>query len=189
MAVRVRPATEADFAVIGEICLAAYRADGQLPPAGTVRPPGAHDYGLTLADVAGRAEAAEVLVAVDDDGRILGCVTFTRPGTSVAEISRDGEAEFRMLAVAPEAQGRGIGRTLAGACLDRAGEMGLTAVVISVRDDNPVAKRLYAGLGFVPEPDRNWSPVPGVRLEAFRRDLHPVPLADDPGRAPLPCGS
>jgi len=174
MTVRIRPATEADYAVAGEICVAAYRADGQLPPA---LPPGddfpnGHDYSITLADVASRAEHGEVLVAVEPtDGAILGCVTFMTPGSLYAELSKADEAEFRMLAVAPAAQGRGVGAALVSACLERANDLGYDAVVICVRDFNVAAKRLYASFGFAAVPDRDWSPVPGVSLEALRLEL------------------
>ena len=54
-------------------------------------------------------------MAVDDDGDILGSVTFCPPGLPVARARRrDGEGEFRMLAVAPDARGRGVGEALAG---------------------------------------------------------------------------
>src|SRR5688572_9129593 len=105
MSFAVRPAVTDDFAEIGTVTLAAYGADGQLT--------GGHGYQSVLADVAGRAGAGELLVAVDDaTGAILGAVLFVRAGTRYAEVSRPGEAEFRMLAVAPAAQGRGVGAAL-----------------------------------------------------------------------------
>ncbi|HEX6500887.1 MAG TPA: GNAT family N-acetyltransferase [Micromonosporaceae bacterium] len=163
MAIIVRPATTEDFAVAGRICVQAYRADGQL---------GEHGYETELADVAGRAAHGEVLVAVDEDtGEVLGCVTFVLPGSAYAELSRDGEAEFRMLAVAPEAQGRGAGEALARACLDRAEQAGASAVVICTRDFAHTAQRLYARLGFQRLPERDWEPYPGVKLLALRREL------------------
>ena len=33
------------------------------------------------------------------------------------------------------------------------------------------AHRLYERLGFVRAPDRDWGPVPGVDLVAFRKEL------------------
>src|ERR1051326_6519532 len=101
--VRIRPATEADYEVTGQICVAAYDADQQL----------VGDYAEELADVAGRVGHSEVFVAEDSEtGTLLGSVTFVRPGTPLAELARDDEAEFRMLAVDPTAQGRGIGKAL-----------------------------------------------------------------------------
>jgi ribosomal protein S18 acetylase RimI-like enzyme len=164
MTVRIRPAQETDFADVARLTVAAYRADGQLNSE--------HGYERTLADVAGRAVAAELLVAVSPEtDQVLGAVTFVLPGTRYAELSRPGEAEFRMLAVDPSAQGRGVARALVQACLDRALAVGASAVVICVRDFADRAQRLYARFGFVRTPELDWSPAPGVLLQALRRPL------------------
>jgi ribosomal protein S18 acetylase RimI-like enzyme len=164
MTLTVRRAEPADFAAVARFTVDAYRADGQLDDG--------HDYGAVLADVAPRAAEGELLVAVDDaTGQVLGGVTFVLPGSRYAELSRPGEAEFRMLAVDPDAQGRGVGEALVRACLARADELGCAAVVICVRSFSEPAKRLYARLGFVPTPERDVSPFPGVDLVALRLDL------------------
>ena len=48
---------------------------------------------------------------------------------------------------------------------------GAQAVVISARDFVQSALRLYARLGFVRIPERDWSPIPGVQLVALKYDL------------------
>ncbi|MEU8297745.1 GNAT family N-acetyltransferase [Micromonospora sp. NPDC048909] len=160
----VRPAVPADFPAIARLTVAAYEADGQLK--------GEHGYGTVLADVATRAEHGEVLVAVDEAGAVLGSVTFVLPGSRFAELSRPGEAEFRMLAVDPAAQGRGVGAALARACVARATELGCSAVVICVRSGMAqTAHQLYARLGFVRAPEKDWAPVPGVELLGLRLEL------------------
>jgi ribosomal protein S18 acetylase RimI-like enzyme len=162
--VRVRPATTADFEDVARLTVAAYEADGQLE--------GEIGYEKVLADVAGRAEHGELLVAVDPEtDRALGAVLFVLAGARYAELSRDGEAEFRMLAVDPAAQRRGVARALVQACLDRAVANGCTAVVISVRDFAAAAQRLYEGFDFVRLPELDWEPLPGVTLLALRRAL------------------
>jgi ribosomal protein S18 acetylase RimI-like enzyme len=161
--VRVRAARPEDHAAISRISVAAYEADGQLK--------GEIPYAATLADVTSRAAAGEIYVAVDAGEVVLGAVTFVLPGSPYAELSGPGEAEFRMLAVDPVAQGRGVGEALARACVRRAGELGCTAVVICTRDFAAPAHRLYTRLGFVREPERDWSPMPGVRLLALRLKL------------------
>jgi ribosomal protein S18 acetylase RimI-like enzyme len=161
----VRRATPAEFAAVARLTVAAYEADGQLK--------GENGYEVTLADVATRAAEGEVLVAVDPTtGAVLGSVTFVLPGSPYAELSGPGEAEFRMLAVDPAAQGRGAGVALVRACLSRAAAQGCSAVVICVRSGlAEAAHRLYAGLGFVRTPARDWSPLPGVDLLALRYEL------------------
>ncbi|CCH21135.1 GNAT family N-acetyltransferase [Micromonospora lupini] len=161
----VRLADATDFPAVARLTVAAYEADGQLK--------GEHGYGAVLADVSTRAASGEVLVAVDEaTGAVLGSVTFVLPGTPFAELSGPGEAEFRMLAVDPAAQGRGVGAALAQACVDRAAELGCTAVVICVRAGMAVsAHRLYERLGFVRMPEKDWSPVEGVALLGLRLEL------------------
>ncbi|SCL66069.1 Ribosomal protein S18 acetylase RimI [Micromonospora citrea] len=161
----VRHAGPEDFAAVARLTVAAYEADGQLK--------GEHGYAAVLADVAARAEHGEVLVAVDPaGGEVLGSVTFVLPGSRYAELSRAGEAEFRMLAVDPAAQGRGVGAALVEACVSRATELGCTAVTICVRSGfATAAQRLYERRGFVRVPELDWSPVVGVELLGLRLDL------------------
>lgn len=161
----VRAARPEDFDAIARLTVAAYQADGQL----TGRSSG---YAQVLADVPARARAGELLVAVDEaTDAVVGSVLFVLPGTPYAEISGPGEAEFRMLAVDPVAQGRGAGEALIRACVERAAQLGCRAVVISTRSSAAAARRLYARLGFVRTPERDWSPVPGIDLIALRLDL------------------
>ncbi|GIG85914.1 GNAT family N-acetyltransferase [Plantactinospora endophytica] len=162
--VLVRVAEPADFDAIARLTVAAYRADGQLDSE--------HGYEQALADVPARAGAGELLVAVDEvTGELLGAVLFVLPGSAYAEMCVADEAEFRMLAVDPGAQGRGAGKALVRACVDRARSLGRTRVVICARSFSAPALRLYAGFGFVRTPDRDWSPAAGVELHALRLDL------------------
>ncbi|MEH1123556.1 GNAT family N-acetyltransferase [Micromonospora sp. CPCC 206061] len=161
---KVRLAGPGDFEAVARVSVAAYEADGQLK--------GEHGYADVLADVESRSGAGEILVAVDDGGEVLGAVLFVLPGSAYAELSGPGEAEFRMLAVDPAGQGRGVGEALVRACVARAREMGCHAMVICVRSGFAAsAHRLYARLGFVRTPEHDWSPVSGVDLLALRLDL------------------
>lgn len=160
LSVTVRPVRPEEHARVGELTLAAYRA---------VRDVG--DYAAVLADVASRVRHAEVLVAVSDDGVVLGSVTNVPTGGEYGELARENESEFRMLAVAPEAQGRGVGAALVRACVDDARRRGRDAVVLSSDVLMTTAHRMYDRLGFVRDPSRDWSPVPGVDLRAYRMDL------------------
>ena len=162
--ITVRAAEPADYVPVARLTVAAYRDDGQLPPG--------HAYERSLADVAGRAAAGELLVAHDEStGELVGSVLFVLPGSRYAELAGPGEAEFRMLAVDPAAQRRGAGEALVRACLARAAQLRSRTVVIYTRDLALPAQRLYARLGFRRTPERDWSPMPGVRLLALRVDL------------------
>lgn len=159
----VRPARQDELTEIGAITVAAYEADGLL-----VADP---EYVHELSDAARRAEQAELLVAITAEGEVLGSVTVTPPGSAFAEISRDGELEFRMLSTAPAARGRGVGEALAKAVVGRARELGARRVVLCSLESMTTAHRLYTRLGFARIPDRDWQPAPGFWLRAFGLDL------------------
>jgi ribosomal protein S18 acetylase RimI-like enzyme len=162
--VLVRVAVPAEYERIGELTYAAYAADDLIDDD--------HGYARQLRDAAGRSGDTDLLVAVDaETGALLGTVTFCLPGTTHAEVSRPGEAEFRMLAVAPEARGRGVGERLVRDCLDRARRYRCERVVISTRWNMRPAHRLYQRLGFLREPSRDWWPVPDIELICYIKDL------------------
>jgi GNAT superfamily N-acetyltransferase len=156
----VRPAEPAEYAALGELCVAAYALDGEL----------SERYAGQLRDVAGRAGGAGVLAAVED-AVLLGTVTFIADGGPSREIAREEEAEFRMLAVDPAHQRAGVGEALVRECIDMARARGRARLVCSSGTWMAAAHRLYERLGFAPAPDRDWSPIPGVRLRVFERPL------------------
>jgi ribosomal protein S18 acetylase RimI-like enzyme len=80
-----------------------------------------------------------------------------------------------MLAVAPSSQRMGVGEALVRLVLDRFREEGATAIVLSSLPQMTEAHRLYERLGFVRTPERDWQPLPHIRLIAFRLDLQECP--------------
>jgi ribosomal protein S18 acetylase RimI-like enzyme len=160
--VTIRPAREDELGAVGQLTINAYHADG-VATSGS--------YALKLADARPRAEEAELLVAVDDTGALLGTVTIAPPGTPWAELAAQDELEFRMLAVSPAARGRGVGEALTRRVIERAEELGLRAVLLSSSQSMVAAHRLYERLGFRRTPAADWSPVPGVDLITYRYDL------------------
>lgn len=57
-------------------------------------------------------------------------------------------ADVRRIAVAAEAQGRGVGRALTSALIDAARDAGIEVLTLDARGDNTSALRLYQRLGF-----------------------------------------
>ncbi|WP_327343617.1 GNAT family N-acetyltransferase [Streptomyces europaeiscabiei] len=156
MDITIRHVAPDEYASLGEITAQAYLGDGLL------------DFGESdvylgeLRDVAKRAAEADVLVALAD-GRVLGGVTFVPAGGPMADIAAAGEAEIRMLAVAPEARGRGVGEALVRACVERARTVeGCVRVVLSTQRTMRAAHRIYERLGFTRTPERDWNPLPDV---------------------------
>ena len=157
MPLEIRPATAAELPALADLCEAAYE------------PFLAGDaYMAVVRDVAARARAAQLLVAAEPDGRgVLGTVTFVPDGGPLGEIAAPHETEFRMLAVDPAAQGRGVGTALLRHVLDDSRRRGKGGVVCSSQPAMRAAHRVYERLGFTRAPERDWSPVPGVQLRSF----------------------
>ncbi|MGL5811085.1 MAG: GNAT family N-acetyltransferase, partial [Nocardioides sp.] len=110
-----RRAVPDDFGRAGDLTVAAYVTAGHLQ---------ADDaYVASLRDCARRAAEAELWVAQgerDGEPEVIGTVTYCPVGSPWREIGDSGEGEFRMLAVDPSAQGRGVGRALIGRCIELA---------------------------------------------------------------------
>lgn len=157
----VRAVYPGEMGAAGELRVEAYRAQGLLAVkpdyAGTLRALGADGHG-------------KVLIAVEDD-RMLGTVMLEawHPASEVARGADEGE--IRALAVAPQAQGRGVGRALVRAVIDQAATCGMRQLMLSTQPAMTAAQRLYVAEGFTRIPDRDWTPVAGLTLLAFGRLL------------------
>ena len=165
----IRAALPQDHERLGELTAAAYLDDGLLDF-------GAEDpYLEVLRDVAHRAEHTEVLVAVDPHGTVLGGVAFVEGPGAYADVAREGEAEFRTLAVAPTGRGRGIGTALVRECIERARALGRDRVVLSTQASMHTAHAIYERFGFRRAPERDWSPVRDLKLLVYVLELEPAP--------------
>jgi ribosomal protein S18 acetylase RimI-like enzyme len=156
----IRDARESEYDELGDLCVRAYRAVGSV----------SERYAAALRDVGARARTARVLVAADG-GALLGCVTLILDAGPLRELAAGDEGEFRMLAVDPAAQGRGVGEALVRACIDEVRRAGRACVVLSSATDMTAAHRLYERLGFVRAPARDWRPIPQVQLRVYELAL------------------
>ena len=159
---QIREARADEYEAAGELTVIAYAAIEGETDVG---------YVPELRDVASRAVAVPVLVAVDSDETLLGTVTYVPGPGAYSESEKEDEAGFRMLAVAPWAQGRGVGRALVQACIDRARGDGRRGIAILTRPSMRTAHALYESMGFERAPDDDWEFEPGEWLWGYRLRL------------------
>jgi ribosomal protein S18 acetylase RimI-like enzyme len=139
----IRKAVAADHGRI----VALYRAVAAVP-GGIARTPGE----VTDAYVAGfmhKAEADGVEFVAEMDGEVVGEIHASRVGIA----SLDTLLTELTIAVAPRAQGRGVGRALFEALLAEVSENmpHIVRVELFARSSNTRARALYESLGFVEE--------------------------------------
>jgi len=153
----IRDALAGEMDAVGALRVAAYHAQRLLE----ANP----SYAATLAALG--ADGHGTVLVADDGGQLLGTVMLD-PWHDDSEVARGPqEAEVRALAVAPQAQGRGVGRALMRAVIDRAGAAGAGRLLLSTQPAMTAAQALYTSLGFERLPNLDWSPVPEMTLLAF----------------------
>jgi len=163
--VRVRPVRPTEYEQAGAVTALAYREF--MSPAGEWG-----GYEKQLADVAGRATSALVLVA-DVDGAIAATATLEldariSPDTQQPPLAGD-EAHLRMLGVHPEYRQHGIGRLMVEACIERARSAGKRRLTLDTTEPMVAARALYEGMGFT---FRGYSDrIPDVPMLMYERDI------------------
>jgi GNAT superfamily N-acetyltransferase len=164
--VSLREARSDQLDAIGEMMVAAYAEF--MPPS---RPPQWRAYEDEIRDVRRRLPAATLIVA-EDGGRIVGAVTYYPDGTKETNTPWPASwAVFRLLAVHPDARGRGIGRLLTEECIRRARAAGRIAIGLHTTQLMNVARAMYERMGFVRVPELDFLPVPQFRVMAYRLTL------------------
>ena len=126
----------------------------------------------TLADIG----EAEQLVATRGDS-LLGTVLLNPPGKSFGEnvgaSMSDDCPEVRLLAVAPEGRGLGVGRALMDQCVRPTSRTGAPGVVLHTMAMMKAARRVYDDMGSC-APELAFAPAKNWQVEGFR-----LPLARD----------
>ena len=93
----------------------------------------------------GIASGAPQIVAIADKKVVGWCDVWPKPRAALKHSGVLG------MGVIEGYRGRGIGKALMGAALQAAKDRGFTRVELTVRVDNPRAKKLYEQFGFVEE--------------------------------------
>jgi ribosomal protein S18 acetylase RimI-like enzyme len=122
-----------------------------------------------IGNMASLAEAGEIIVA-EDEGRIVGAVAYVGPGVPKADFFRPEWPIMRMLVVAPEVRGLGIGRALAEECISRARRDGASEFALHTSELMQVALPMYQRMGF------QWvsgtPAIHGVEYGVYLKDLN-----------------
>jgi putative acetyltransferase len=101
---------------------------------------------------------------LDPGGAILIALDGDDPVGAVALVVMDGgSVELAKMGVRPAAQGKGAGRMLIAAAVNRAREMGMKRVYIETNSILAPALKLYRDAGFVPLKER--VPTPYARAD------------------------
>lgn len=162
--IEVRRARQDELPAAGDVVVAAYLNDLRV----------SDWYAGRLRDAASRAQQALLLVAVDQgDGSVLGSLTYARGGDRYAQLAADDECEIRMLGVAPDSRGRGVGELLVRAAMAQGVVDGAVRMLLSTQTEMEAAQRLYERLGFVRRPDLDWVPEQDTRVQliSYERSL------------------
>ena len=167
MAIEVRQVTPDEYAEAGRVTALAYLEFVPADDDGSWE-----RYLGRMADVAGRADRTEILVAIEER-RILGCVTLELEGR-VGDWDGDpplrpGEGHIRMLGVDPAARARGVGTRLMAACEARARAAGKTFITLHTTQRMEAAQRMYARLGYERTEDHVFPD--GFVLLGYRKEL------------------
>ena len=115
---------------------------------------------------------AERIVA-EHAGALVGGVMLFPPATDAygSLTAHVPWPELRLLAVAPEARGLGVGRALVTECARRARAAGAAVLGLHSSRSMATALRMYARLGFVREPAYDFVPEGGEVVEGYRLNL------------------
>ena len=120
--------------------------------------------------------------------QLAGTVTYVTPGDPEWEhtVPPAGDAGFRILAVAPELEGHGVGTRLVAACIDRASDEGRRRLLLTSMSWMTRAHVLYEQrFGFVRRPDLDRTFPSGVGF-VYALDLTADAAAHFPPPGPVP---
>ena len=114
------------------------------------------------------AASAMIVVAKAHD-QVVGAVGYVAPNRPKGELFDAEWAIMRMLVVAPEFRGRGIGHALAVECLNRAVADGASTMGLHTSRIMAIALPMYERLGF--RFAREVPPIYGVPYAVYAKDL------------------
>lgn len=179
--IEVRVALPGELADVGALTLRSYDAlDTQFSP----------DYRAELGDARRRAATQALVMVGLLDGVVAGSLALSLGQTAMFEhhFGVDGDCGFRMLAVEPTLEGRGVGGALVHDAIERARAEGRRRMVITSMSFMRRAHAMYERFGFARRADLDVRYPSGVGM-GFTLDLvadaadhfpAPRPVPDEP---------
>jgi predicted N-acetyltransferase YhbS len=164
---KIRVAHSEDRDAARKITLSAFEQYAAVMP-----PPRWQGYRENILATLTEIAPAQHIVA-EKEGVIIGSVLLYPPGTAFSTPDEGPLTcpEVRLLAVAPDARGQGIGTALMKECIRRARRLGAACLNLHTTDMMKVAMRMYERIGFVRAPDLDFHPDPSVTVKAYRLEL------------------
>ena len=164
---KIREALRGDRDAARRVTLAAFQQYAAVMP-----PPRWEGYRENILATLTEIAPAQHIVA-EKEGVIIGSVLLYPPGTAFSTPDEGPLTcpEVRLLAVAPEARGQGIGTGLMKECIRRARRLGAPCLNLHTTDMMKVAMRMYERMGFVRAPELDFHPDPSITVKAYRLDF------------------
>ncbi|MCD8511944.1 MAG: GNAT family N-acetyltransferase [Bacillus sp. (in: Bacteria)] len=114
------------------------------------------------------------LIVAEDGENVVGSVALFPAQSDAYEgyVEEMDYPEIRLLAVSPEARGKGVAVKLVEECIRRTREKGYGGIGLHTADFMEAAMKLYKSLGFERMPEYDFEPEnDGIIVKAFRLKL------------------
>jgi GNAT superfamily N-acetyltransferase len=153
----IREAFEWEFKELGQLMVAVYSSLAGFPS--PEQQPTYYQMLTNIGQITGKP-GTKLLVAVAGNQVIGGVVFFSdmaHYGSGGTATQESGASGFRLLAVAPEARGLGVGKALALECVGLAKALGRGQVIIHSTSAMKLAWGMYERMGFKRSPDLDFT--------------------------------
>ncbi|UFS63353.1 GNAT family N-acetyltransferase [Sulfurimonas sp. HSL-3221] len=125
-------------------------------------------FSKKISDMASFADHAEIIVATQSDA-LVGAVVYVGPDRPKSDIFASDWAVLRMLVVAPQNRGLGIGKALTQECIQRAVRDNASHIGLHTSPVMKVALPMYSRMGFVKQ--TNVADIYGVPYAVYAKNV------------------
>ncbi|MFT5593787.1 MAG: ribosomal protein S18 acetylase RimI-like enzyme [Oceanicoccus sp.] len=115
------------------------------------------------------SNVAEIIVATNSDDTIIGAVAYVPANVTKADYFPKDTPIIRMLVVHPDYRGKGIGKSLSEACVNRAIRDSCKSIALHTSAIMTVALPMYLNMGFVKHSEA--PDIFGVKYSVYVKDI------------------